>query len=192
MELTQSTFNALAAIAANKGNRFACLRGYESTTKPDGTGGKIADYVILIGFSYHNAVVKSLELLKQMSFPSGSLDEKAHAELVASCEKTLAAHARGEQSADYTCKDVYEDVTLDGQLVNGVRYCKTTGNFNLSGLVQSENVIKNGVYKEVNSRPLTIAKNKIGKDLPREKVRTFVIHADKLQSAKVNGETIEM
>ena len=192
MELNQSTFEALRAIAANKGNRFAALKTYESLTKANGTGGKVADYVILIGFSYHNAAERDLAELHGMKFEDGSLQAQAQAELIASCEKTLAAHALGQQSEDYSCKDVYETVTLDGEIINGVRYCKTTGNFNLLGLVQSEKILKDGVYKEVNSKPLTIAKRNIEKLLAKSKVRTFTIHENKLGAAKINGETIEM
>jgi hypothetical protein len=192
MNLNQTTFDALKAIAANKGNRFAALKHYESETKTDGTGGKIADYSILIGFSYHNATVRDLETLKAMKFAAGSIEETAHAELIASCEKTLAAHATGTVNENYNCKDVYEPVEIDGVPINGVRYCTTTGNFNLSGLVQSEKIIKSGVYKEVKSAPKTIAKRKIESLLTKSKVRTFTIHESKLAAAKLNGATIEM
>lgn len=194
MEITQCQFDALKALASNKGNRFASLKGYASEIKKDGTGGKVANYVVLIGFSYQNAVRKSLEALENMAKDgkfTNELDAQAAGELIASCTKSLESQATGVPNEDYACKDVYEPVYFDGELINGVRYCQTTKNFNLSGLVQSEVVLTPGVYREVNSRPLTIAKRAIDKTLPRSKVRTFTVSADKLTAARINGETIE-
>ena len=186
IKLNENVLNVIRAVAANKGNKFASLV-YRAKSS-----GELARHTILIGFSYHNSVVESLKQVKQMVFDAGSIEAQAQAELIASYEKTLAAHEVGKQNADYTKKDVYEDVSLDGELVSGIRYNTTDGTFKLFGLSVGKTVLENGVFKEVKSRPLTIAKDKLTRQLPVGKFREYAIEETALAAAKMNGETLEM
>lgn len=186
MKLNENVLAVIKAVAANKGNRFASL------TYTAKESGEVARHQILIGFSYHNSVERSLEELKQKTFEVGSIEAQAQAELIASFEKTLAAHELGQQNPDYTKGDAYETVELDGQLVNGIRYNKNDGSFKLFGLSVAKTVIKNGVFKFVKSAPLTIAKNKMRKELPVGKFREYAVEENALATAKMNGEVLEM
>lgn len=188
IKLNENILAVIRQVAANKGNRFASLvyRSKES--------GELARHVILIGFSYHNAVQKSRDELANMiamnTFKGIQLE--AAKEVLASLEKTLAAHAQGEQNDDYTKKDVYDTVALDGVEVSGIRYNKNDGSFKLFGLSVSKTVLENGVFKDVKSKPLTIAKNEIRRLLPVSKFREYAIEEKALAAAKVNGDTLEM
>lgn len=185
LKLSENVLAVIRKMATLKGNRFASLV-YRAES------GELARHTILIGFSYHNAVVKSLGDLKEMKFAANSLEAQAQAELIASFEKTLAAHEVGKQNADYTKKDVYDDVALDGELVSGIRYNTTDGSFKLFGLSVAKTILENGIFKEVKSKPLTIAKDKLRRSLAVGKFREYKIQNDSLAQAKINGETLEM
>ena len=186
MKLSEKVLDVIRAVAANKGSRFASL---VYTSKESG---EKARHTILIGFSYHNAVVESLNQLREMKFPVGSIDEQAQKALIISFENTLAAHEVGKQNAAYTKADVYEDVSLDGIPVSGIRYNTNDGTFKLFGLSVKKDVLVNGVFAVVKSRPLTIAKDTIRRALPVGKFREYSIEENALATAKMNGETLEM
>lgn len=186
IKLNENVLAVIRQVAAINGNRFASLvyRSKES--------GELARHTILIGFSYHNSIVESLKQLRAMTFEAGSIEAQAQAELIASFEKTLAAHADGKQNADYTKGAVYDDVSLDGVPVSGIRYNSNDGSFKLFGLSIKKDVLENGVFKTVKSAPLTLAKNKLRRELPVGKFREYAIEAGALAGAKMNGETLEM
>lgn len=180
-------------VAQLAGNRFASLVYTSKET------GEVARHTILIGFSYHNAVVKSLAELATLRFEDVSHGSRhADTDFTAndfadakravgdSLQKTLDAHAIGEQNADYTKADVYVS------LFNGLSVSKTDGSFKLFGLSINKVVLKNGIYKSVKSKPLTLAKNAIRRALPVGKFREYALDENTVAKAKLNGETIEM
>ena len=114
------------------------------------------------------------------------LQKTAAANVMASLQKTLAAHANGEQNEDYTKKDQYIP------LGNGASLNTMDKTIQLFGLVQSKVVLVKGVYPEVNSRPLTVEQNKIRKQLSISKFREFALDLSQVAQVKVNGETLEM
>jgi hypothetical protein len=61
------------------------------------------------------------------------------------------------------------------------------------GLVQSKKIISEGTpKKEVKSKPITILKNQIKKDLPISKFREFALDKGAMQVMRINGDTIEI
>ena len=172
----------VAQVAALRGSKFASLT-YTKSAKVNGAGEQ-ARHTIILGFDYMGAVKRSLAELQARKFDS-ELDKQAAAELVASFEKTIAAHEAGERNPDYTKKDVYVS------LFNGLNVSKTDGSFKLFGLSISKKVLVNGVYRTVNSKPLTVAKDAIRKTLTIGAFREFAVSEESLANAKLNGETIE-
>lgn len=179
--------NLVAEVAKLNGNRFASLTYTAKAT------GETARHTIQLGFSYHNAVEKSLAELDNITFVSVSDGSKfsradfitAKAEVKASLQATLNAHAQGEQNPDYTKADVYVP------LFNGLNVSRNDGGYKLFGLTVAKTVLVSGTYKAVNSKPLTLAKNAIRKALPVGAFREFAIDENTLSQAKINGETIE-
>jgi hypothetical protein len=176
--------NLVAEVAKLNGNRFASL-----TYAAKGTG-EIARHTIQLGFSYHNSIENSFALCDTLTAEAcGVADEtlfaEALAEVKASLQKTLDAHALGQQNANYTKADVYVP------LFNGLNVSKTDGSYKLFGLTVAKTVLVSGVHKAVKSAPLTVAKNKIRKDLPVGAFREFAIDESQLALAKINGATIE-
>ncbi len=171
--------NLIQKIIALKTPQFASLLYRSKTDK------SLARYTLILGFKYVNLLEKSkteLEIAMQTIDPA--LKDAAN-EVMKSIEKSLAAHAKGEQNADYTKKDLYVP------LGNGLNLNSNDGTLQLFGLVQSKVVIEEGEPKKaVNSGAMTIAKAKVNKLLSKSKFREFAIDLGNLQVAKVDGDTL--
>lgn len=89
------------------------------------------------------------------------------------------ADMRGEGNETYT--------HVDG--IPGVKVHNVTGEVYVNGLSERKVVLVEGTYKEVKSRPLTLAKKAIERNLRKSKVRQFKLAS--VSSARLNGETIE-
>lgn len=171
-------------IAGIKDCKFASL------TYLSKSSGELARYTVALGFSYHNLVEKSvteLELLiSENSDKWDELTKQAADDVMASFKKTLAAHAEGKQNEDYTKINQY--IPIGG----GANINTTDNTVQVFGLLNSKVTITEGVFKPVNSRPLTIAKDKIRKQLPISKFREFALDFSQVEKVKMNGDTFEI
>lgn len=172
------------AIAQIKGCQFASLTYLSKSDK------SIARYNVNLGFSYHKAVVKSvtdLEVLIAENVETWSeLTKQAANEVMESLKKTLAAHEVGEQNDDYTKKGQYIPIC------NGLNVNTTDNTIQLFGLLKSKVVLVAGEHKHVNSKPLTVEKNKLRKQLTVGSFREFALDAANIGGIRVNGDTIEL
>lgn len=181
----KSTIAQIAqAIKGIKGCQFASL------TYLSKTDGSLARYTVNLGFSYHNAVTKSVTeleiLIAEKAAQWSELTKQAANEVMESLKKTLAAHAEGKQNDDYTKKDQYIPIG------NGMNLNTTDNTIQLFGLLHSKVVLVEGTRKEVKSKPLTIEKNKIRRELSVSKFREFALDVENVAGVKVNGGTIEL
>jgi hypothetical protein len=158
---------------------------------------ELARFTVLVGFSYHKAVEKSITELEILIAENEALAAdnpdkwnaatiQAANEMMASFKKTLAAHAVGEQNADYTKKGQYIHIA------NGVNVNTTDNTIQLFGLVQSKITLVAGEYPPVKSSPVTIAKGKLKKLLTIGKFREFAVDESQVASVRVNGNVLEM
>ena len=174
------------AVVAIKGCRLA------SITYLSKSAGELARYTANFGFSYSQVVEKSkLELELLMADPviqaAWNEDYKAAAaKILASLNKTLAAHARGEQNEDYTKKGQYIPIG------NGINLNTKDNTIQLFGLVLTKEVLVKGVYPFVNSSVVTIARRKIEKMLPLGNFREFALDESQVARMKINGDVIEI
>lgn len=161
---------------------FLSLHEYRSATT-----GEVADHQIVFHTSYGNALERSLEILE--AFPAGEgLEAQAREELIASYRKSLDK-VRGEP---LEVIGEHYDRVLDGE-GNPIRGCKIhrgSGELHLFGMHLRKRVIVPGVYKEVKSRPLTLAKDKLRAGLPVEKFRQFIIREGQVREIRVESLTI--
>jgi len=178
-----TTLNELITNLENltKGARFASL-----TYRAKGTG-ELARFNVTLGFSYHNAVVKSREELIALMGGLEGIEKLAAEELLASFDKTLAAHEKGEQNEDFTKKDTYIPVGT----AKGLKLNKNDCSLQLYALVNTKVVLEQGEYKSVKSAPLTVAKNNLRKKLTVSKVREFALDRNVVEAVRLNGETLE-
>lgn len=170
------------AVKSIVGCQFASLTYLSKTDK------SLARYTVNLGFSYHNAVLKSvteLEIIMAEMVDKTTLAYQAAVEVMESLKKTLAAHANGEQNDDYTKKGQYIPIG------NGLNLNTTDNTIQLFGLLQSKVVLVEGERKPVKSKPLTIEKNKIRKQLTVSKFREFALDNENVAGVKVNGQTME-
>ena len=172
----------IANTIANAGTTFARFTYTSKAT------GEKARHTIILGGKYINIVEKSileLELLISENTFSGIELEAANAKL-SSLKESLVAHQNGKQNSAYTKKGLYSPIG------NGVNINTNDNTFQVFGISVLKKVEVAGVYKKVNSSPLTIAKRKIEKMLPIGNFREYALDAGNFHEVKVNGDTIEM
>jgi len=161
---------------------------FASLTYKAKESGEVARHTVLLGFSYHNAVEKSvveLEIQTGEGKFKTPLEIQAATEVMESLKKTLSAHAEGKQNEDYTKKGQYIPFG------NGLNLNTVDNTIQLFGLTQTKVVLVKGEYKTVNSKPLTIEKNKVRKSLPIGKFREYALDPETIGTVKVNGQTVE-
>jgi hypothetical protein len=126
-----------------------------------------------------------------LEIESGSLsglDKQAAEELL----NSFTASLNGTQE-NYTKEHVYADVSdSSGKTVQGIKRNINDSSLQIFGLLHSKVQITPPTIedKPVKSRPLTIAKNKLRKELPVGKFREFAL--ENLNVVKLNGETLEL
>lgn len=166
----------IAFLATQTTAKFIAVKGYTNNI------GEVSDYVVNVGIDYGKAKaeyterLKVKENLKDVEFGNlVSLSEEARIALLnASLKPSTQSKA---QSDAYT------------QLCPNIRMHNETGRVYVNGYKISKTVIEEVDYPEVNSAPLTIAKNIIRKALKAPKYRQFCF--DKLVDIRMNGETLE-
>lgn len=162
--------------------------GFASFTYRSKGDGSVSRFTVNLGFKYLNLLKKSeSELCTKIDLGEFQGESLAAAhEVLASLQKSIDAHESGQQNEDYTRK---------GNMIplgNGLSM-NQDGTVQVFGLVQSKTIIQAGEpRKEVKSKPITILKNQIKKELPISKFREFALDAGSILSAKVNGETLEL
>ena len=180
---TKSIAGVVAEIAKSEiaGSRFVSL-----TYKAKGTG-EVARFTVLLGASLEKIYRRDLSVLrKRLSrLPSTeALRLQALTELVNSYSDSVT-NGIGN-NAKYTKQGYYM------QVFPGLKFAPETGNLYVSGFRIAKKVIQPGVYKSVNSKPLTIAKDEERKSLKMNKFREFVIAPETLQVFRANGREIEI
>lgn len=173
----------LAIISQIKTPSFIRVLNYSN----DKGNGEVANYTINLGISYGNAKMSDTELLKDAKNFEGidfgtvkPFAELARLEMLEArlnpTQETINRSEAQEEAYVTVCPNV--------------RVHKQTGRVFIYGLVVRKDVIVVGSYKKVNSKDLTIAKNKIGKILKATQFRELAF--DKLDTVKAKGEEIEI
>lgn len=171
----------LEAIASQAG--LARFASFTYTTK---STGETARYTLQLGFSYRNALQKSLMELEVDSQIMSGLEKSAAEELICSFKSSLD----GTQNK-YTKKDIYQPYKdKDGRTVPGVKVNSNDGSIKVYGLIHSKVQIAPPVLekKPVQSSEMTLAKNRLRRNLPIGKFAEFDI--GQLSIAKIDGETL--
>lgn len=158
--------------------------GFTYTSK--GTG-EVARYTLQIGVSYKGLIEKSiLEMdTRETEFRAGPLGNEAFTAVRESLVESLAAMAEGREHAAFTKAGVYV------QICPGLKMNLRDGSLEICGVQHARKVITPGVYKTVNSRPLTIAKDRIRGELPIAKYRTLAVDPGTIHGTRINGEILE-
>lgn len=151
--------------------------------------GQLSRYTVILGADVEKIYRDDAEFLTNL-LPTltDELDRKACEQLLSSVreslEKGIGNNSRYVHSAENA--DTYKTFPS----VPGLKIHKDTGTLHMLCLIHTKVVVEEGEYKKVNSRPLTIAKNKIRKQLRQSKIRQFAFSG--IDTAKLNGETIHL
>ncbi len=171
MLINQEELKVLSEALKTRESRFA---SFKYTNKH----GETSRYLVHLNVNYQKLLKADLKIA--MAFePSNEIEEKAKKEIIDSLTESIQT---GKNSR-YTKEGYYEHLSPSVK-------CSDT-NVYINGLVIDKKVLTPGTYPTVNSRPLTIAKNKIRKLMRHEKYREFVLDRS-MHTVKINGKTIEL
>ena len=167
--------NALTIALAKSptGVSFVSIKGYTNSF------GEVANNVVNVGASLTKAKEKDVETLQNLDVTKLGGDsillEKARVELINSFLNPNENRSNGQIDA-YTI------------VAKGIKVHNETGEIYIFGLRTSKTVITEGIYPTVNSRPLTIAKNQLRKDLKSNKFTQYKLSST--STIKLNGEEL--
>ena len=178
--MTTSIIDILATLRPSA--TFLSIRGYRAASS-----GELADHSIVFHMSYGSALERSIALLSEV-VPADDLEAQAKAELLTSYGKSLDK-VRTEPLE--VVGDHYDRVIgADGEHIKGIKIHKESGALHLFGLAHRKVVREKGTYKEVKSKPLTIAKDKLRKGLPVERFRQFIIAPGSFEEMRVENLSV--
>lgn len=159
-----------------KSATFLSINGYRNANS------EVANYSIVFHMNYENALKKSLQELEEMPADTW-LAKQAIAELAKSFEKSLESLKTTPVEEIDDCYHHFKND--DGTYIKGVKVHSATDTLHLYGLVAHKKILMPGIYKEVNSKPLTIEKDRIRHLCTVGKFRQFKITPDQVQSISV-------
>jgi len=168
-------FDLLKSFGKNLGSQFISVRGYENSE------GEIANFVLNVRTKYETAKQKDIAYLQALLKEGklNALQKQAVEELLEGLVKPNENRSKGQT-------ETYESIEGYPMLKRHV----VTGDLYLYGQRISKKVTVKGNYKPVNSRLLTIEKNKVRKHLRTSKLR--LIKLGKEDEMKINGRIINL
>jgi hypothetical protein len=172
--MSNNSLILLREFLATKSCRFARLR-YTNTH------GETSVYDLHLNVRYLRVLKRDLAFLLKMKV-STALEVQAREELIASLRTSIETEAHNPA---YTKAGYYEHIT------EGIKE-NAEGQIYVNAFVLRKTVEIPGQYKEVKSKPLTIAKNKIRKQLKAGQFREFRLDLTQIHSINMNGKTIEI
>jgi hypothetical protein len=201
MQTQTQTKNAKSELIVKvkniKGTSFVGVRNYENLK------GEESNQTFNVGVTYANVLQYDLNALRNFDIQTladkHALTDltKAYAELIFSLEKRTAdeqTKADLLKANDSTMKRSEAQSEAYIHIAKGLKAKLENDSMILYiyGFMVRKTILKNGEYKQVNSRPLTLAKNAITKaaGLKEAKYRNFKL--GKLEDIKISGVTIKI
>lgn len=173
----------LAQLSQIRGAKFASFVYRSKET------GELARYVVNLGTDFVKLYKADRETMQELLPSLSGIYAEAGTALLKSIEESLAK-GLGNNSA-YTHGPEQGDTYVSVPGAPGVKLNTNDNVLHVVGVLHRKEIIEAGEYKEVNSRPLTIAKRTLEKaHLKRAKVRQF--RFPNISTAKLNGEVLEL
>jgi len=182
---TKTFFDLIENFDFN-GVSFVSIKGYCSDKSENS---EIADVLINVGASYGNMKSADLETLQGASAKNFVNENFGLAIIEQALNEKINSIVKPNENRSSGQKEAFINLNASGT----IKFCKETKNVLISGVVIRKTVIKTGEYKEVKSRPLTLAKKYIDKvlDLKLAKIRYYKI-SNITANVRVNGNTVEI
>lgn len=154
------------------------------TYRAKGTN-ELAKLTLIVGFSTKKLYERDIAIL-EANIAAGAygngLKLKAAMEILESRNASLALGIGN--NPEYSCAGVY------GEIDAGVKVHVIDGSYHVMGLLENKVTIEAGVYKQVNSRPLTLAKKEVSEGLPSSRIRQYKLQ--NVLGARLNGNVLEI
>lgn len=170
------------------GTSFVGIREYTSKTT-----GETANHVVNANFSYCNAVEKDLKALQSITDKDiQAIAEKGFStEMVKMAVEKLVESFTKNQNPETQSNQSKAQQNAFVNITKSIKLCIETGQIHIYALGVSKQVLKEGEYKKVNSRELTLCQNAIKKYLnfTTAKYRNFIVNPECLANVKIQGET---
>ena len=112
---------------------------------------------------------------------ASELEKVARREVLASLSKSLRAQREGKKSEDYTRKD-------ENRIELGKGLKLVDSGLQITGYSIAKKVLVPGTYKDVKSKPLTLAKKAIEKGLKKSHIKDFCL--SNVTSARMEGKVL--
>lgn len=164
----------MALLDGNKSARFISLVYRAKKT------GELARHTILLNVNRRRALARDLAVLAARLPKLSGVEQVACEELIASITQSLTTGTNSQ----YTKTGYY---TAEG---NGNVQTSVKDECFIRGYSIGKEVLEPGEYKKVNSRPKTIAKNKLRKGLKNTRCREFKITPENFLMARAEGKAI--
>lgn len=175
--MTRESF-VLELSKLRSGSTFLNLHRYRAES------GELANFNIVFHISYLNALKRSVAVLEAL-VPDSPLQMQAKHELLTSYHTSIE---KGTTIAVEEIDDAYTRFfDADGSYIKGVKMHTETGHLHIYGLSHQKVVIEPGVYKKVNSKPLTIEKQKLSRLCPVSRFRQFRITPEQVEKISVQN-----
>ena len=168
--LKQATENSITGVS------FVSIRNYTNSSN------EASNNLINVGINYEKSKIKDIEFLENLNLDEYSFKSnldvilEAKAELIKSFIKPEENRSKGQIEA-YT------------HIVSGVKVHNESGQVYVYGYRENKTILKEGEYKQVNSKPLTIAKNELRKLLRTAKYTQYSLEIG--NQVRANGSTLE-
>jgi hypothetical protein len=163
----------VALLDGNKSARFVSLVYKAKET------GELARHTILLNVNRARALKVDLANLEAKRGSLTGLDLQAAGELIASLKASIAGY-----NPLYTKHGYYAAAG------NGNVQVSVLDKAYIRGYSVKKDVLVKGTYKEVKSKPLTIAKDNLRKEFKSGKCREYIVTPANFKSARHDGKTI--
>lgn len=169
----QNVLEILKELIATHGeSRFA---SFTYTNKQ----GETSHYLLHLNVNLKKVLARDLKVLRTAEAAS-EIEREALDAVIKSAETSLITDFHNPA---YTKEGYYE------YLMRGVKYHENQ--LYVNAFVVKRTVLTPGTYKEVKSKPLTIAKDKFRAMMKMNKFREFRLDLSQIQSVKMNGKILE-
>lgn len=162
------------------GVSFVRINGYTNSK------GEVSNVTINIGVNYTNVKDKDLNYLETVNVTEIETDNDDVKALLNEA-KTVLIEAQKKPSTNRSKGQADAYTRLKG--APQLKVHNETGQIYLEGYQVNKKILVEGEYKEINSRPLTLAKDLIRKGMRASKIRQYKLN--EINSIAISGDTIE-